>query len=116
MTDYRDKWITCDDVGIHVRGYYFPWGTKTIPYASVQAVRRAPVGTLTGRGRVWGTTNPRYWANLDPARPRKTTALVLDTGHAVRPFLTPDEPDAVLAAIRSHAPGVRVEDGPGTVV
>ncbi len=29
---YRDRWIECTPEDIRIRGYYFPWGTKRIPY------------------------------------------------------------------------------------
>ena len=101
-TIYEDRWITCTPVAIRVRAYYFPWGTKSIPYDTIRSVRRVGMGALTGRGRIWGTASPRYWASLDPRRPRKTTALILDLGRRVRPFLTPDDPDAFEAALRAH--------------
>lgn len=103
MTLYRDQWIECTDVGIRVRGYYFPWGTKTIRYGQIRSVRRVWLEPLRGRARIWGTGNPRYWASLDPGRPRKDTALVVDLGRAIRPFLTPDAPDTVESIIREHA-------------
>lgn len=99
---YRDRWIRCTDDGITVRGYYVPWGSKRIRYDAIRAMRRVEIGALTGRGRIWGTANPRYWAHLDPRRPKKRTALILDVGGFVRPVLTPDDPDAVEAAIRAH--------------
>ena len=102
-TGYADRWITCAPDAILIRGYYFPWGTKRIPYGSIRSIRRVNMGALTGRGRIWGTSNPRYWASLDPRRPRKKTALILDVGGRVQPFLTPDDPTAVEAAIREHA-------------
>ena len=61
-------------------------------------VRRVPIGTLPGRGRIWGSTTLRYWASLDPGRPGKKTALILDTGHHILPLITPDDPSAVAAA------------------
>jgi hypothetical protein len=57
---------------------------------------------LTGRARLWGTANLRYWASFDPQRPRKKVAFILDTGRAVRPFLTPDDPDAFESALTAH--------------
>jgi hypothetical protein len=51
---------------------------------------------------------------LDPGRPAKKTALILDTGHAILPFITPDDPDAVANAIREHS-SARVIDGPPVV-
>jgi len=100
---YHDRWIECSSDSVVIRGYYFPWGTKRIPYDSIRSLRRVELGALSGRGRIWGTANPRYWASLDPQRPKKKVGLILDVGHYVRPFITPDDPDAVEALIRERA-------------
>jgi hypothetical protein len=113
---YRDRWIECTDTGIRVRFYYFPWGTKTIPYSRIRAVRRVSMGTLRGRGRIWGTANPGYWAHLDPSRPRKSVALVLLTGGRIKPYLTPDDPDAVVEEILARNPSTTVADGDGPLL
>lgn len=101
--DYADSWITCGPDALTIRGYYFPWGTKRIPYGSIRSIRRVSLGALRGKARIWGTATPRLWASLDPRRPRKSTGLILDLGRGVQPFMTPDDPDAVEAAIRRHA-------------
>ncbi len=101
--DYADPRVRCTAAGIEVRGYYFPWGTKHIPYAAVRSLVRVDLTAARGRARIWGTANPGYWANLDPGRPRKATGFVLDLGHRVKPFLTPDDPDAFEAAVRERA-------------
>jgi hypothetical protein len=36
-----------------------------------------------------------HWWNLDPRRPKKNVALVIDVGRRVRPTITPDDPTAV---------------------
>ncbi|MGH8988894.1 MAG: hypothetical protein ACRDXC_09915 [Acidimicrobiales bacterium] len=100
---YRDRWISCDDGMIRVRAYYFPWGTKRIPYRSLRGMRRVEMGLLHGKGRIWGTGNFKYWASLDPRRSSKSVAFVLDLGRNVSPFLTPDDPDAFELAVRAHA-------------
>jgi hypothetical protein len=69
-----------------------------------------------GRFRIWGTASPRYWVSLDPRRPHKSTALVLDLGRRIRPFITPDDPDAVLATIASHVSVPIERGGPSPVV
>jgi hypothetical protein len=102
-SEYRDRWIECTADAMRIRGYYFPWGTKRIPYGSIRSVRRVGIGSFTGKGRVWGSANPRYWAHLDPRRPEKKVGLILDLGRFVRPFITPDDTDAVEAAIRAHS-------------
>jgi hypothetical protein len=113
--DYKDPRIECSADGVKVRGYYIPWGSKRIPCQAIHSIRRVNIGALTGRARLWGTANPRYWANLDPQRPRKQTGFILDTGRAVRPFLTPDDPDAFEVALTAHC-GVTVERGGRSVV
>ncbi len=107
---YSDRWIECTDDAIQIRGYYFPWGTKRIPYGAIRAVRQVRLDALHGRGRVWGTASPRYWASLDPRRPSKSTALILDTGAWVQPFITPDDPAAVEAILREHVSGTVAAD------
>jgi hypothetical protein len=103
MTGYHDRWIECAPDEIHIRGYYFPWGTKRVRYSAIRSVRRVEMGAFTGKGRLWGSANPRYWAGLDPGRPRKQVGLILDLGRTVQPFITPDDPDAVEAIIQEHA-------------
>jgi hypothetical protein len=112
--DYTDPRIRCTSTGIDVRGYYFPWGTKHIAYSSVHGLERVDLTAARGRGRVWGTANPGYWANFDPKRPHKRTALTLDVGRRVRPFLSPDDPDAFEAVVRERAGlGPAAPDGGG---
>jgi hypothetical protein len=99
---YRDQWIECTATELRIRGYYFPWGTKRIEYGRIRSVRRVETGVFTGRGRIWGTGNLGYWASLDPKRPRKPAALILDLGGRVKPFLTPDDADAMAVCLQEH--------------
>jgi hypothetical protein len=105
---YQDRWITCTEDEIIVAWYYL-WGPKHIPYTKVRSVSQVDLTVLRGRGRVWGTANPRYWASLDPGRPGKSAGLILDLGGPVRAFLTPDDADAVAGIIvaRAGLSGVR---------
>jgi hypothetical protein len=95
-----DHRIECTDDALVIHGYY-PWA-KRIPYGDIRGVRQVTLSALRGKGRIWGTANFRYWANFDPGRSSKTTGLILDVGKHVQPFITPDDPDAVVAAIREH--------------
>jgi hypothetical protein len=103
MADYNDGIIECDSKSIRIHGYYFPWGTKVIPYGSVKGVQRVALGTLRGKLRIWGTANMKYWANLDTKRPSKSAGLILDIGKTVKPFITPDDADAVESLVRVRA-------------
>jgi len=62
----------------------------------------------------WPSTTLQYCASLNPSRPGKKKALILDTGHGILPFITPDDPDAVAAVISDHS-SAPVVDGPAVV-
>lgn len=101
---YSDDTIRCDDHGVTIRRYYL-WGAKQIPYRSIKSIQRLP---LTGvnklrKWRIWGSGDFVHWWNLDPHRPKKTLALVLDIGKRIRPTITPDNPVAVEHLITSHS-------------
>jgi hypothetical protein len=114
--DYEDPRIECTAGGLRIRGYYLPWASKQIPYPTIRSIRRVNLGALTGRGRIWGTANPRYWANFDPKRPRKRVGFVLEVGRTVHPFLTPDDPDAFEAALSEHSDAPIERGGRGFII
>ena len=108
MSDaYDDGSIGVSDDGVRIRRYYIPFGSKHISYSEIRSVERVPIGALTGRARIWGTANPRYWASLDLARPRKRTGFIVDSGGPVKAFLTPDDPARFEAALAAHVPVTR---------
>lgn len=112
---YDDGTIVCGPDGLEIHHYYFPFGTKSVPYGEVKAVRRVDIGALSGQWRIWGTANYRYWANLDPRRPKKKVGFIIDSGHTVSPVVTPDDPDGFEATIRERAslgPGPATTRGP----
>lgn len=100
---YDDGHIACGDDAVLIRWYY-PWGTKRIPYSAVRGVKVMP---LTGanrmrKWRIWGSGDFSHWWNLDAQRPSKDTALVIDVGHRIYPTITPDNPSAVELIISGH--------------
>jgi hypothetical protein len=98
-TLYNDHQIVCDNEGVLIRRYY-PWGSKRIPYTSIKTVRLLPIRIR--KWRLWGSGDLRHWWNLDPYRPKKNMALELDTGHWIRPTITPDDVDAVEKVLKDH--------------
>jgi hypothetical protein len=102
--DYNDGIVSCDVDGVIIRGYYLPkGGAKRVPYEKIRGLERVTMGTLTGQWRIWGTANFSLWANFDAKRPKKTVGFVLDVGKKVRPFVTPDDPDAFESIVRERA-------------
>lgn len=91
---YDDGRIALDRDGLLIRWYYL-WGAKRIRYTSIRNVERRPLTGIGGRWRIWGSGDFVHWWNLDPHRPSKELALVLDVGGRVKPTITPDDPEAV---------------------
>jgi hypothetical protein len=100
---YDDGRITCDDKGVLIRWYYL-WGAKRVAYSSIKGVTVLPLTGVNAvrRWRIWGSGDFVHWWNLDPGRPHKTVALVLDVGRRVRPTVTPDDPEAVERILKEH--------------
>ncbi len=110
---YSDKRISCDALGVTVRRYHFPIGSsKRIAWSQLRKIWKLDMGTGIngGRWRIWGSGDFRHWFNLDPQRPKKRWAYVLDLGAFVRPVITPDDPDAFERALAAQ--GKPVEPSP----
>lgn len=104
MNTYRDDRIECTEVAIRVSWYYFPFGTKTIPYSSIRSLTRFPLSTTRGKWRIWGSGDLKHWLNLDGQRPKKSIGFIVDVGKQMIPVLTPDDPDAFERVVRGHLP------------
>ena len=98
---YQDQRITCTSSALVIHGYYFPLATaKTVPYDQIRGVEEIELGS--GRWRIWGGSDPRYWFNLDPQRRHKASALVLQLGKTIRPVITPDDPSRVRSILEQR--------------
>ena len=77
MTEtYDDGTIVCGTDRLEIHSYYFPVGTKNVPYTQIKGLQRFEInGVWSGKWRIWGTGNPRYWANLDRSDRRRGSAL-----------------------------------------
>lgn len=110
MSGYRDPRVVLEGNEVELTGYYVPWGTKRIRDDEVVAVSVRELGNWSGRYRIWGTSDPRYWYPLDPGRPSKKVAFVFDLGTRVKPVVTPDDPTAFTAELKRC--GIRILDVP----
>jgi hypothetical protein len=100
---YDDGLVKLDRDGLTIRRYYFPLGTsKRIRYDQIRGVQMRHMGAFTGKGRLWGTGDFQHWFPWDSNRPRKDKALILDVGRRIRPVITPDDPDRVLAILQER--------------
>lgn len=51
---YGDGKIACTDRELVIRKYYFPFGTKRIPYSAIKEARQVPM-RIWGKARVQGS-------------------------------------------------------------
>lgn len=101
---YNDGTIVCGADRLEIHSYYFPFGTKSVPYRKIQGLQRIQIkGVWSGKWRLWGTGNPHYWANLDVRRPKKTVGFVVDLGSRISPVVTPNDPDEFESVLRDRA-------------
>ena len=101
---YDDGMIVCGPDRLEIHSYYFPFGTKSVPYTQIKGLQRIEIkGVWSGKWRIWGTGHPRYWANLDTKRPKKKAGFVVDLGSKVSPIVTPEKPDAFESVLRGRA-------------
>jgi hypothetical protein len=114
VTGYDDGKIACTDSELVIRKYYFPFGTKRIPYAAIKEVRQVPMHTL-GKARVQGSGDFVHWFNFDVGRLRKQTALVIFTDARIRPVITPDDPARVVTELTAHSVNVTTGHEAGAV-
>jgi hypothetical protein len=99
---YDDGRIVCTTEELIINAYYFPWGSKRIPYDHIRGLEEYHLGPATGQWRIWGSGTLKYWFNLDPGRTRKTRGLALDLGGFVQPVITPDDVDQVRSIIETR--------------
>ncbi|HUC26701.1 MAG TPA: hypothetical protein VMA73_28715 [Streptosporangiaceae bacterium] len=122
---YDDGRVACTDQGIILRNYYGPFLAKRISYDSIREVREVP---NSWKQRPGGSGDFVYWLNWDPHRKHKDRALVIylnakesaatrvsafrtagEVGPQVKPVMTPDDIDQVVAELTAH--GVHVSTG-----
>lgn len=96
MILYEDRYVVCDDDAITIHAYYFPVGSKRIPYTTMVSVTEENIDFWTGAGRIWGMGISPHWFHLDWDRPGKTRCIIINDGFWVKSVVTPDNHDRVM--------------------
>ncbi|MDY6785929.1 MAG: hypothetical protein SW833_25840 [Cyanobacteriota bacterium] len=98
---YEDQYLVCDDDAMTLHWYYFPIGSKRIPYSKIRSIQEEEMNLLTGKLRIWGMGLTPEWFHLDPQRPEKNKCIIIDDGEWARSVITPEEHDRVLQILRA---------------
>lgn len=97
--------MVVDAETLPIRRFYLPWaGAKRIRQADIRGVERISLTALGDRWRLWGSSMPSYWANLDMRRSHKNAGFVIDLGCRVQPVVTRDDPDTFEKVLRIAIP------------
>ncbi|CAM4389558.1 hypothetical protein MB901379_04823 [Mycobacterium basiliense] len=101
MRFYDDGVVQLDSQALTLRRYHFPSGTaKVIPLNAIGGYKSEPLGLLTQRFRIWGSSDLRRWLPMDVYRPLKSTLITLDIpGARWQPAFTPERPDDFTALL-----------------
>ncbi|BCI92592.1 hypothetical protein NIIDMKKI_77980 [Mycobacterium kansasii] len=79
MQFYDDGVVQLDRAALTLRRYHFPSGTaKVIALDDIRGYKAEPLGLLTHRFRIWGSSDLQRWLPLDVNRPLKSTLITLD--------------------------------------
>ena len=58
---YSDSLIEVSEIGVRFRNYYFPMGSKSVPFADIISVESKPTKLLNGKWRLWWTGDFMTW-------------------------------------------------------
>ncbi|BAX94996.1 hypothetical protein [Mycobacterium shigaense] len=98
---YDDGLVQLDRTAITLRRYHFPSGTsKIVALNVIRGYKAEPLGLLSQRFQLWGSSDLRRWLPLDMHRPVRSTLVTLDLPrHRLRPAFTPAQPEEFLALL-----------------
>ena len=102
MVLYEDNYIVLSESALTIKHFYFPVGSKRIPYDEITAVREEELDFWSGKWRIWGARKLPQWFHLDWNRPGKERCIIVETSGMLDPVLTPDHHDKVLAILEQH--------------
>jgi hypothetical protein len=125
---YDDGRIACTDDELIISHYAGPFlGAKHIGYQEILEVHDVP---NLWKMRLSGSGDFEHWLNWDPHRGSKDRALVIDLkrqagaedeasalrtpgepARHVKPVITPDDPDQVIAELTAHGVVVCRDEG-----
>eukprot|EP00164_Ancoracysta_twista_P001863 GFYU01002451.1.p2 GENE.GFYU01002451.1~~GFYU01002451.1.p2 ORF type:complete len:119 (-),score=5.76 GFYU01002451.1:87-443(-) len=106
---YSDKFCTITDKGITIFWYYFPFGSKFIPFDDVATADPMPCESMISTThKTWGMSlSPIWWAcDFSRAFSNKDKQIVVSfPGKTMKSGFTAESPRKVLEIINNRANG-----------
>ena len=99
---YTDSLVEITDDAIFFKHYYFPAGSKRVPFSDIEAVTAAAPNWTNGKYRIQGTGDLQTWFPKDWHRPRRTEIFFAKMrGSKRRIGFTVEAPAPVEAILRA---------------
>jgi len=106
---YSDSLVEVSQSGIHIRNYYFPFGTKFVKFSDILSVEKKPPTLSNGKWRLWGTGDFRTWFSKDWRRPQRSCIFLLSlVTQKMRIGFTVENSDKFIEVIKSK--GLKIEN------
>lgn len=77
-TLYSDRLVEITDDSILLRGYYFPFGGRRIPFTEISLINIETASLWNGKYRIYGSGNLRTWFAPDWRRPSRNKLFFLE--------------------------------------
>ena len=98
---YSDKLVEITDDSITFKNYYFPFGSKQVPFARIDRVESTEPSLMSGKWRLWGTSYVPRWFPLDWKRPSEEKISVVQLRDSRRRIgFTVEDSSQVQAVLR----------------
>lgn len=98
---YEDDTVHADGTGVTIPRYGVTGSTRRFGYDEIRSACEFEMG-IGGKWRLVGAGFSRNWYGWDSSRRTRSRAIAFDTGGFFLPTVTPDDPDALIAAIADH--------------
>ena len=99
---YSDKHLQIFDDKIRFKSWAMPWGKKDVMLSHAKNVSERKLNLFSGKLRISGSGNFKDWFHFDASRPKKSTAIVIETDYAIykRLWITPEKHDKALSILK----------------
>jgi len=105
-TIYSDKLVNVFENGIQFKNYYFPFVSKFVKFSEILNLERKSPTLLSGKWRIWGTSNFTVWFPLDWKRSQRASIFFLRlASQKIRIGFTVENPERFLEVMESK--GIR---------
>lgn len=100
---YQDSYLVCDQDALTIHTYYFPVGSKRIPYGDITELTLESIDFWGGAGRLWGMGLSPHWFHWDFSRWQKNQCIVItERNNWVKSVITPTDCQQVYGILREQ--------------